>query len=413
MKFHELVSSTKEYNMIKTDLMIVIPSYMKIEVLKRHLDFLQAQTYKTFNVIAVLGPDYDDKTLDSHIWSKKYDFGIIVVKRKDDTGSAGGFFTGQKYVLENEYPYHILADDDCFPTESNVVETLYSNRGHKYVAAKKRYISLDHKEKIDPNNCVAQYTLFSLDILKQHGLYFAPLYIGGDDGEYQQRVGGKPYYVDIGVEHIGSGFDFFKVFDKTWAYAVNGFVAMKRPKDIIYSFFRSYVGPLAIMITFFPHYGKKAAADFLTLTTEHKFGKEAHRRLKSGFQNYIFDESKINNISAYKKIEFRNEIFTYPIARKIKFLFSIITENFRKEMVITDCYNDLPVQLLSVVAGSAYIKIDENRWLLVCDNRNPVIHIGKIIILPIIISFLAAYFVLVLIPIKILNQPKTEKYGLD
>ncbi|NYZ74267.1 glycosyltransferase, partial [Candidatus Micrarchaeota archaeon] len=122
--FGELVQSTKEFRKKKANGLIIMPFYRAYDYLFKHLELLEAQTFQDFDLLIVLNSLSDEKKVLDFINQNKFGYGIIVAKRKEDTGSAGGFFTGEKYALENGYKYIIITDDDCLPVNKRHIETL-------------------------------------------------------------------------------------------------------------------------------------------------------------------------------------------------------------------------------------------------------------------------------------------------
>jgi rhamnopyranosyl-N-acetylglucosaminyl-diphospho-decaprenol beta-1,3/1,4-galactofuranosyltransferase len=114
----EVIISEKRYGRIGKDTLVIMPFYNSYDYLSRHIELLKRQTFKGFDLLIVLSSVSDGKKVDEILGTAAPDYGIIAVKRKDDTGSAGGFYAGQKYALEHGYQYMVITDDDCLPVDA-------------------------------------------------------------------------------------------------------------------------------------------------------------------------------------------------------------------------------------------------------------------------------------------------------
>ncbi len=95
-----------------SQVLIVMPFYDNYAAIAKHLELLSAQTTSDFDIVIVASVVSDEKKLREIIDGGNYKFGVALVKRKEDTGSAGGYFTGEKYALENGYRAILIGDDD-------------------------------------------------------------------------------------------------------------------------------------------------------------------------------------------------------------------------------------------------------------------------------------------------------------
>lgn len=91
---------------------IAIVTYNRLQLLKKNIQSLRNQTYPNKQII-VINNGSNDGTKE---WLDKQK-DLIVIHQKN-SGGAGGFYTGLKYVAENNFEYCWCMDDDviCQPT---------------------------------------------------------------------------------------------------------------------------------------------------------------------------------------------------------------------------------------------------------------------------------------------------------
>lgn len=94
---------------------IIIVMFDRIYYLENHLRMLSPDKY---DIILVLGYLVNLDEIKNEI--QKYKHNIIIIKRKNDDGPAGGFYIGYKYAIDNKYEYITFAEDDCYPIEPDL-----------------------------------------------------------------------------------------------------------------------------------------------------------------------------------------------------------------------------------------------------------------------------------------------------
>jgi hypothetical protein len=286
MEFKQLVSYCKPMRQLKTDLIIVITSFDSYGLVVSHLKLLSKQTYQRFNVLLVLGVAFDDKKLGAYLEENQFAFGIILAKENDRRGCSGGFFTGQKYALENGYEYIIMADDDCMPVDKGLVEALYSKRAAKYVRPTTVFVAGSYRKKgfaAGPS----QYSLYSAEVFREYGLYYLPLYHGADDGEYMERVKQPYIHIPNNTEHpYISGMRLFGVFDRQWLFMLQSLIIMRSIRTTLYNL-TQYAFMAAVSLCFLPPYGRRLFVLMNGLLLTYTYGKEANRRVRSGYEKSI------------------------------------------------------------------------------------------------------------------------------
>jgi GT2 family glycosyltransferase len=87
---------------------VVITTYNRINFLKELIESIRKQTFHDFQIIVVNNASNDG----TEEWLKVQNDVITITQ--ENSGGAGGFFTGMKYTCESGYQYCWLMDDDAF-----------------------------------------------------------------------------------------------------------------------------------------------------------------------------------------------------------------------------------------------------------------------------------------------------------
>lgn len=196
---------------------IVIVTFNRLNLLKEVIESLRLQTYKNYQLIVVNNGSTDN----TFQWlSEQKDIYII---NQENTGGAGGFFTGMKYVAENQFDYCWIMDDDVI-CESNALEELIKAYQVKdnigFVCS--RVIGIDGRPMNTPAadtrptdngyadlfDLVERHSMVKVKMatfvsiflgtekIKELGLPIKEYFIWGDDSEYTERISSKyPCYI--------------------------------------------------------------------------------------------------------------------------------------------------------------------------------------------------------------------------
>jgi len=175
---------------------IVIPTRNGNDLTDRHLRLLSAQTCRDFDVIMVYGEN------DAFL-PHTYGVPAVHLRRSMDCGSAGGFYTGEKFALENGYETLILADNDCFPESASLVKDLLkgTDNGTDVIFPGVRNIG---GKKPERRGTLPQYGCMRAQMLTKVGLTYLPFYFGGEDNELLRRIMNHGYrigYVNSAAYH--------------------------------------------------------------------------------------------------------------------------------------------------------------------------------------------------------------------
>ena len=177
---NELVAKIKDGRIgPRKEVAVVIPTFNREQMLRKHLMKLSNQSFKDFDIVIV--------------YSKMDTFvddipnpGIVHIRRKEDIGSAGGFYLGEKFCLQEKYEKIILADDDCLPVSKDLLAKLVSEMDYADLVFPKITSGVDAKAKY--NRILAQYGGIRVEALKKTGLTFLPIYMNGEDIELYHRI---------------------------------------------------------------------------------------------------------------------------------------------------------------------------------------------------------------------------------
>jgi len=406
-----MVSHVKEIKTLKTDLLIVVSSYNGYGFVVKHLEFLARQTFQKFNLLFVLGLPFDVARLEAHIRRKKFKFGTIIAKENERRGCTGGFFTGQKYALENGYGYLVMGDDDCMPVDRRLVQELYRNRGKGYVAATMVFVEDGYRKK-GILGAPTSYSLISTAILRKYGLYYLPLFHGADDAEFMERVKVKPLWISNNVEHpYIVGMRLFSMFDRAWFFLLQGIIIIRDMRTTLYNLaLLSFMCSCALC--FLPPYGRKLcfAIDRLLLT--YTYGKKASDSLKSGYEGWIKPMSP-SSLAGFFVVD---ETDPASIDRKGRAKFTSMAKQalslFNRDVVIEKTYSFMLSFFISITARRVYVNAGKGKYLVFADNSNLLLHCARILLFPVFLAIQAMICIL-FIPIKIICQPRTQGYGLD
>lgn len=197
---------------------IVVVTYNRLQLLKEVIESLRKQTFQDFQIIVVNNGSTDNT---SEWLSEQKDIYTIT---QENLGGAGGFFTGMKYVAENEYRYCWIMDDDVVCDKNALLELLNVHRSignigfvcssvfapnglamnSPHIDCRNNvnsypgwYDSLDRDAiKVDAATFVS--VLFSTNLIRKVGLPYKEFFIWGDDSEYTSRISANyPSYMAI------------------------------------------------------------------------------------------------------------------------------------------------------------------------------------------------------------------------
>ncbi|MCX8179703.1 MAG: hypothetical protein N3E38_03175 [Candidatus Aenigmarchaeota archaeon] len=402
MKLADHAYILKDFRKNKQDTVIIIPVHQEYKILQKHLMLLSNQTTKKFDAAIILNFFSDDKKIINICKNKKIDFGIVLIKRKSDSGSAGGFADGQLFALENGYRYIILADVDCFPKDRDLIEYLLKYRKVGYACSSIKMIDNKKEVSINKYGNPPFYCLFSRMIVETYGIYFREMYAGGEDLEYQERINSAPLIIKRYCTH-----PYPKPFEKPTkylAYLINGIKITKNVSAIL-TYAVTILISIPIYLAFCPNEIKRISLIFLYLLIKNKYGKDAYDRLLVKLKTYSKKEDK-NTIKM--KITTAFHLTKNFLSQAIE----LITKTWRKKIIVQRTYSGVLLILIAISARRLDYMVGKNKYLLITDNTNPAFHLLKMLSLfPLGLATLLV--ILIFMFLKVFTQPNTHKYGLE
>ncbi len=188
---------------------IIVVTYNRINCLKKCVNAIKGQIYTNFDCIIVNNGSTDG----TREWLDEQE-GLIVVNQ-DNRGGAGGFYSGMSYMLNHDYEWALLMDDDGLPDRAELFNLLSSYDTIVNITGKDAILNalvvnvdnnaelafpwkrssnisikvdevrkLKYIDQIQPFNG----TLIKRNIIDQIGLIKQEMFIWGDDEEYRSRA---------------------------------------------------------------------------------------------------------------------------------------------------------------------------------------------------------------------------------
>ncbi len=395
----------------KSGLLVAIPCFSEAELLQKHLQLLEGQKGANFDVLVVLGNGFDGEAAKALLKPAR-PFSLILLKREEDTGSAGGFFTAQKFALDEGYEHIVMADVDCLPMDAGLLAALHAKREAGLVSPTEVFEKEDggvfapaagERARFTP---IYHYTLLSARLMRKYGLVFAPAFHGAEDAEYAERLRGETrVFVDERVSHpFIIGDRTYRKPDRFWAYTLNTILLVRGPRWAL-NLLRLLLSAL-VMFFFFPPFGRTMAVRMMGLLFGYAYGKRAMDSLKADLGPYLVQEAGLPQKAV--RVSYPQYLALGALAGE---LFRAKLSNFRKEIVIEGSSNDLLVTMQAAWARRAYYKTG-GQYLLIADNCPLLCHLIRMVLFVLALMPFMALSLLIFLPIKLLRQPDTNWYGL-
>ncbi|MFH1684875.1 MAG: glycosyltransferase [Candidatus Micrarchaeota archaeon] len=392
---------------------IVIATYQNPEVLKKHLDLLEKQSFKDFDIIIVYGEN--DNFLDGAPED------ILHIKEKGRNGCAGAFYIGQKTALDEGYENIISADDDCFPVSETLVEELVRRVQKENTIAISKWRR--GKEKIQ-HEYVFHYSCIPRKILIRAGLPFYPLFFGGEDVEMIGRI----KKMGITVEHTEAT-TYHELLDmplidnaqKRYLYSRGGFEAWlllgNYVRAFLFCFF--HLSGAASFIVFRKNKRATGLISAMINGSLMEFGnkkipaaddvRRVVYRKKSG--DVVVDKSSDPSKFHYSSI-FAGfpRLIRWPMQSLL--FFQDFKKYFGKTIIFVNRYERIHLPIM-IMAKSAFIQTEEKTYELYKDRGKIGIILGILIMGVMVPASACASLLLVVIGIISRRNIKTVGYGID
>ena len=409
--YYDAVSMERKFGEGGNALAVVIPVYNEYGVLAEHLRILKGQAFGGFDVFLVLSDIADFEK----VWqaAKKSGLAGIVIKRENDTGSAGGFYLGAKRALAAGCRAIIFADVDALPCGSNLISLLWEKleSGADFVMSESR-LSLEGKG-VASERVLNQYSLVSARLAKKAGLHYAPAYLGADDAEYSQRLSRfcKPQMSGGQVSHPLMDFG-SRGLPRSVAYSINLALLWIPRGWHYYIYFFGLAAP--VFIFFGKDQSRKAGMHAVSCMLRHRFGKDAYsgaalQPLKE--QAYGLERLVAAAPCSLPGATQLRYSYESGAIGKAKNGLGLVTGIFRKAVALKRV-NMTTVAIAMALGRKTAILGEDDMVEIVSDNGGALRHVAKAVAFAACLPFfmLAA---IASLPINIALRPKTAGYGID
>lgn len=198
--------------MERNNILAVVVTFNRLNLLKRCYEGLKAQTYKDFDILIVNNGSTDG----TREWIDSLPENVLRIHQAN-LGGAGGFYAGQKYGYDNGYEWIWMMDDDGLPDKDQLKELINCAEDVKAEIVGPVVANIDKPEeeafypgsKFDfqkykglSGSCETRYVcpfnglLIHRHVIDKIGLIKRELFIWGDEREYTirwRRAGIKDY----------------------------------------------------------------------------------------------------------------------------------------------------------------------------------------------------------------------------
>lgn len=157
---------------------IIIPSFRRPDLLSQHATLLRKQSMADFDIISVYGTD------DGYIQPPP-GIGMVHIRRKIDIGSAGAFYIGELYALNEGYEILVIADDDCLPTSDSLLQEL--DRALEGTGGSSPWVRFT-PDRWRSEGVISMYRAYRREVFEKVGLTFLPFYTSAEDLDLMWRI---------------------------------------------------------------------------------------------------------------------------------------------------------------------------------------------------------------------------------
>lgn len=201
---------------------ILILTFNNIQSLKRVCEYVLIHNLD----VVVIDNHSTDGTYGS--LSTSYGSRINTIRLRENLGGAGGFAVGQEWVIERNYEFCIISEDDAIPIDRDIIPKLMIHAGKERIVQTKHY-------GLKNQLFAFHFALYPVAIFKVAGVVNANLFFRGDDYEYGMRLQRvvtdlniKPFCLNKYYKHpylkfgYGIGATYFTVRNQLVIFAVQG-----------------------------------------------------------------------------------------------------------------------------------------------------------------------------------------------
>jgi hypothetical protein len=419
-------------------LLIVVPFFNEVETVLKNLDYLQKQTFKNFDVALCYSVEgekfFDARKLKRELEKRKYGFTIYMLKAEFESGFPTGFFSGEVFAIKHNYEALIYSDSDAFAVNENLVRILFEEYKKENKVIFPFFTYINGTEKIGSGLNPHNFLLMPVNILEKVGLHYLPM-MHGDDINYTRRIVNEaknrikyigedlvlsihPYKIETTITpklslyfHVAKhtalskqelffqiifiSFTHFIIFlfDKNQMKYKAFFEDIKELiSEIVYNEKITLKKIRENMFSYIKNYKTVEKKDF------EKINKENIFLVENGASMLMWREQRI-------KIEYAKRVLQeiLKVTGSMKKVFRKICVRDRKNLL---------EDLLCFILGKQYWIKKGDKYILIADNTNPVVHAIKIIVLVLIYPLFLILYVVVTIVAKA-KYVDTRNYGTD
>lgn len=180
-------------------ILAIVVTYNRLTLLKRCVESLLSQTYKSFDILIVNNGSTDG----TKEWLDTVPESILRI-HQDNLGGAGGFYTGQKYGFENGYDWIWMMDDDGVPDCRQLEFLLEAAKKYNLKVLNPLVCDINNPDVLSLNGdsitkyqlsevttkvtCPFNGTFINRHAIEKAGLIKKEMFIWGDEVEYRQRL---------------------------------------------------------------------------------------------------------------------------------------------------------------------------------------------------------------------------------
>lgn len=189
--------------------LIIVVTYNRLDDLKVCVSSLRAQTFKDYDILVVNNGSRDG----TKEWLDNQN--DLIAIHQVNVGGAGGFYTGMKYMMEHDYQWLLMMDDDGIADKDELQNLLDAYDTVKKTANQEVILNALVVNKDDHNRCSFIWargsnrssdidelkkepffkdihpfngTLVKREIIERIGLIKREMFIWGDEKEYMARA---------------------------------------------------------------------------------------------------------------------------------------------------------------------------------------------------------------------------------
>ncbi len=213
---------------------------------------------------------------------EKYADRFNLIKTKENMGGAGGFGLGIQWVIERDYRYCFVSEEDALPLEGSedIFQEMLKQRADNAFVVAKYY-------ELDTTSFNLHYHIYPVAILKQVGTLNKDLFFRADDQEWGMRI--RKYVQKSGVAVQT------KVVDKYYTHPL-----IKRG----FGLFANYFGMRNAFFVYLKYPNRNFAIDYMqnfikycsyaVFTLMHDANSYPLKQFFYAFKDFLFDDLSKN-----------------------------------------------------------------------------------------------------------------------